>query len=130
MNHIVSDFIIRIKNATMARRREVVLPYSKLTKSIADVLVKEGVLESVSEEEIDARKVLKARVKYDRRNAVVSNVEIISKPSLRVYMRAGDIIKREKKRLSTVIVSTNHGVMTGKEAQKQGVGGELLFEVW
>ena len=130
MNHTVSDFLIRIKNATLARRKETVLPFSNMNKEIGKVLVKEGYLESIKEETEKGRKSLRAVIRYEKRIPVLTDVEIISKPSLRIYESAkhiGDIERRGKK---TVVMSTSKGVMTGVDAKKKQAGGEILFIVW
>ena len=130
MNHKVSDFIIRIKNATMARRKEVVLPFSNINKEIGKVLVKEGFLESIKEENAKGKKSLIAVVRYEKRIPVLTDVVIISKPSLRVYESVKHVGNIERKGKKTVIISTSMGVMTGQEARKKGVGGEILFTIW
>lgn len=130
MNHLVSDSVTRIKNALMARRKEVRLPYSRLVKEIGKVLVKEKYLKNIKEEVEEGKKVLIATVQYERRIPVITDIAILSKPSLRLYADKAEIAKRERRGRHTFVLSTSKGVMTGKEAQKQGVGGELLFEVW
>jgi small subunit ribosomal protein S8 len=127
MNYLVADLIVRIKNAASANRREVSLPYSKLSKAISDVLVKEGFLKEVKVVEEDGKKSIQVVVAYKKRIPVLTSISIVSKPSLRVYITAGDLSKARG--YNTKILSTNRGVMTGKEAQKEGVGGELLFEI-
>lgn len=129
MNYLVADSIIRVKNAAEAKRKEVELPYSKLIVAIAKVLEKEGFLKSVVEEEVDGKKLIKAVVAYNRRIPVLTDVSIVSKPSLRVYVSAADLKYRSKRGYKTLIISTSKGVMTGKGAQKEGLGGELLFEI-
>lgn len=130
MNYLVADLLIRIKNAAKARRRTVVLPYSKLNKEITKVLVKENFLVSAKEETQENRKVLVAEVAYDRRLPVLTDVTIISKPSLRKYARSNDATTLAGKGLGMTVVSTSQGLMTGKEAFKKGVGGEVLFKIW
>ena len=129
MNYHVSDFIIKIKNASLAHRPEVRMPYSKLILAIGKVLVKEGYLAEVKEEATDGKKEIVATVRYVKRKPVLHNVTIISKPSLRVYVPTTGL-KTPQKRSMTNILSTSSGVMTGKEAEKKGVGGELLFSIW
>lgn len=128
--YLVSDFIIRLKNAALARRREVILPYSKLNKAIGQVLVKNNILSSVKEETQDGKKVLVATIIFEKRLAAFTDVEVISKPSLRVYAGADDKVSLVGRGLGTTVVSTNQGVMTGREAVKKGVGGEVLFKIW
>jgi len=130
MNHSVSDFIIRIKNATMARRKEVDLPYSNLNKEIGRVLQKEGFLSEFKELKDKNKKMLHATIAYEKRNPVLSDAVIISKPSLRVYSPSKDISKIERRGKHKVILTTSQGVMTGMEARKKGLGGEILFEIW
>ena len=130
MNHNVSDFIIRIKNAALANRKEVILPFSNINKEIGKVLVREGFLENIKEESQKNKKSLRATVKYEKRIPVLTNVVIISKPSLRVYETAGKISAIERKGKKTVIISTSQGVMSGKDAVKKRIGGEILFTIW
>lgn len=130
MNYQVADFIIRIKNSALAKRKQVVLPYSKLNKEIGRVLVKNGFLEEIKDSVIDNKKTLTGTVKYYRRIPILTNIEIISKPSLRVYGTVKDILELEKRGKRKVVVSTSQGVMTGIEAKKKGIGGEILFAIW
>ncbi len=130
MTYLVADFVIRLKNAALARRRQVTLPYSKLNKAIGQVLVKQGILSSFKEETVEGKKVLVATIHFDKRTAVFTDVAVISKPSLRVYAGATDKVELVGRGLGTTVVSTNQGVMTGKEAVKKGVGGEVLFKIW
>lgn len=123
------DFIIRVKNAYRARRKQVSMPFSKNSKAIAQVLVKEGFLSKVETVETDGKKTLVAHLRYENRKPVFHDVTLISKPSLRVYVGLNDIVLY-KDRAMTAIISTSSGVMTGKEAVKKGVGGELLFKLW
>jgi small subunit ribosomal protein S8 len=130
MNYTIGDFIIRIKNAVMARRKTVDLPYSKLCKAVGQVLVKEKFLTQIKEEEVDGKKKLVAHIAYDKRVPAFTDVLIISKPSLRVYSKASDQSKLRGRGIGKIIVSTSKGIMTGQDAVKQGMGGELLFKVW
>ncbi len=123
------DFIIRIKNSYRARRKQVKMPYSNSSKAVAQALVKEGFLAKVEVIEEEGKKVLVAHLRYENRKPVFHEVKLISKPSLRVYV-GSDEIATDKDRAKTSIVSTSSGVMTGKEAVKKGVGGELLFKIW
>ncbi len=129
MNYTVGDFIIQIKNATLARKKELVTPFANIKKAIAKALIKEGFLDNVKEEIVDGRKMLVVGIRYSSRKPTLTDVKLVSKPSLRIYVEAKDINKRQG-RAETAIISTNLGVITGKEAVKKGVGGELLFKVW
>lgn len=130
MNHTISDFIIRIKNAARARRKTVILPYSGLTKDVADVLVKEGFLDTVKEQQEENKRSLVATITYEKLMPRFTDVVILSKPSLRKYARKTDAANLRGKGLDVTVVSTSQGVMTGKEAFQKGVGGELLFKIW
>lgn len=130
MNYHVGDSIIRIKNAYLARRKTVSLFSSRMTKSVAETLVRAGFLRDVKVEEKDGHKVLTATLRYEKRDPVLTDVAIVSKPSLRVYKKAFVSSPEERKGIIVSVVSTNLGVMTGEEARKKGVGGEVLFRVW
>jgi|SRR5579872_2039229 len=130
MNYLVADFMVRLKNAALARRRTALLPYSKLNKAIGQVLVKEGILGSLKEESTDNKKSLVATINFDKRVAVFTDVAIISKPSLRVYAPSDDRVGLVGRGLGITVVSTNQGVMTGRQALKKGIGGEVLFKIW
>jgi small subunit ribosomal protein S8 len=130
MNYHIADFIVRIKNASAARRKEVVMPYSNSIRDIAKVLVKEGFLAGTKEEEVDGQKVVRVTLRYVKRKPVVTSVEVISKPSLRTYVQKKVVAGRHLRDAKVAIMTTSKGIMTGKEALKQGVGGELLFKVW
>ena len=130
MNHTVSDFVIRIKNAALARRREVFVPYTRITKEIAKVLEKEGFLEEVKEQTVDKKKILKLKVRYKNRIPVLTDVKIISKPSIRVYTPSKNINTSQRKGMFIFILSTSKGILTGHEAEKKNLGGEVLFKIW
>ena len=114
----------------MSKRKEVVLPFSNINKEIGKVLVKEGFLESIKEESKDGKKELLAVIRYEKRIPVLNDVEIISKPSLRVYSTSKKILEIGKRGRRKVIVSTSQGVMSAMDASKKGVGGEILFAIW
>lgn len=130
MNYTVGDIVIRIKNAVQARRRKVSFNDTKLTKAILKLLAAQGYLGSIKEDVQENKKVLVADIASYSRQAVFSDVEIISKPSLRVYANAAELSKKQRQTLGQLIVSTSNGLMTGKEAIKKGLGGELLFAIW
>lgn len=130
MNHSVSDLLIRIKNSSMAKRREVVLPYSKINFEIGKTLVREGFLEDIKEVKDGNKKSLTAVIKYEKRLPVLTDLIIVSKPSLRVYKSTNEISAVERRGRHKVVLSTSKGVMSGEEARKNKVGGEILFEIW
>src|SRR3972149_3644260 len=129
MNYLVADFIIRIKNSALSKRKEVILPFSNINKEIGKVLVKEGFLENIKEESKEGNRKLIAAIKYEKRIPVLTDVLVISKPSLRVYSTVKKIPEIEKRGRRKIIVSTNQGVMTSYDARKKGLGGEILFSI-
>ena len=130
MDHSVSDFLIRIKNAGLARRHEVTMPYSNINKEIAKVLKKEGYLSEVKESKDGSKKTINVTIAYEKRKPVMTDVVIISKPSLRVYKPKKNIKDIEIRGRHRVVMSTSQGVMTGEDARKKGIGGEILFKIW
>ena len=130
MNYRVSDLIIRIKNAARAKRKQVVLDNLKINKAICKVLVTEGFLEGFEIDTREGRKVIVAIIKYAKRNPILTDVLVVSKPSLRKYAAAVEIPGIQRKGHHTIILSTNKGIMTGREALRQNMGGEILFRIW
>lgn len=129
MTDPIADFIIRIKNAFMANKREVSVPYSKMKKSIADILEEEDYIESVEVVEGKPFARIKMRLRYVGRMPAVTEVKRLSKPGRRLYSAVNDI-PRSLGGYGITIVSTNKGVMTDAQARKQNVGGELLCQIW
>ena len=129
MNYILGDFVIQLKNAALAHRKAVVAPYANINKAVATVLKKEGFVDSVSEETIDGKRMLSVSLRYQRRKPAITDIDLISKPSLRTYIAAHEIGSKQG-RSTTAILSTNAGVLSGNDAMKKGVGGELLFKIW
>lgn len=129
MNYTIGDFVIRLKNAALARKKELYVPFSKIQKEIGKVLVKEGFLEDIKEDEIEGKKTLYVKLRYQRRRPSITDITVISKPSLRIYIGSDEIAKKQGK-ARTIILSSNNGIITGKEAMKKKIGGELLFKIW
>lgn len=129
MNYVIGDFVIQLKNASLAHKKAMVVPYANLSKAVAQVLKKEGFLEEVKEETIDGHRMLSVSLRFQNRKPAITNVHLVSKPSLRTYVKPGEIARKQG-RATTAVLSTNVGVLTGKEAIKKGVGGELLFQIW
>lgn len=124
------NYVIAIKNAAKAQRREVKLPYSKLNKEISKVLKSLGFLEDFKEEKNGKIQIISAKLAYDKRTPRFVDVTIFTKPSLRKYISKGKIRDLERKGNRTLVISTSQGVMTGREAVKKGIGGEILFAIW
>lgn len=128
MNYPVADYLIQVKNAYMASRNEVVYPYSKVVLAIAQILKEEGYIKDVKEEVVEERKTIKSTLLYRGNDGALTNVQIISKPSLHKYVGKQEVRKVANK-FSTAILSTNQGIVSNKKAVKLGVGGELLAKV-
>lgn len=129
INYPVSDCIVRIKNAVFARRRKTIISLTSLNKEICKVLVKEGFLEDLKEVSYSGKKVLEVFPKYERRSPVLTDVMVVSKPSLRIYTSNKDIPLLQRG-MYTVIISTPQGIMSSRQAYKKGLGGEVLFKIW
>jgi small subunit ribosomal protein S8 len=126
----IADMLTRIRNASRARHADVVVPASRTKRQIARILVEEGFIADVREEQDGPRQVLRVTLKYvDGKAPVVSGLKRISKPGLRVYARKTEI-PRVLGGLGLVIVSTSQGIMTGAQAHKAQLGGEVLAYVW
>ena len=126
----IADMLTRIRNASQARHQELTLPSSKMKREIARILVDEGFIESFATQQDGVQESLTIALKYvEGRTPVVSGLKRISKPGLRVYARKTEI-PRVLGGLGLAILSTSHGVMTGSQARKLNLGGEVLCYVW
>jgi small subunit ribosomal protein S8 len=126
----IADMLTRIRNASLARHRELTLPSSRMKREIARILVEEGFVESFSTSQDGIQEMLVLQLKYvEGRTPVVSGLKRISKPGLRVYARKTEI-PRVLGGLGLVVLSTSRGVMTGQQARKLNLGGEVLCYVW
>ena len=126
----IADMLTRIRNASRAHHLEVVVPACRVKREIARILVDEGFIASFDEGRDGVHPVITLNLKYvDGKASVVSGLKRISKPGLRVYARKTDI-PRVLGGLGIVIVSTSQGIMTGAQARKAQLGGEVLAYVW
>jgi len=128
MSDPISDMLTRLRNAGRAFLPEVQLPHSKLKEGIAQLLKKEGYLSEVVVEGQPIKK-LKIKLKYTGRKPVIEGSRRVSSPGLRRYVGA-TAVPRVRGGMGTSILSTPEGIMTGTQARKKNVGGELLCEVW
>lgn len=126
----ISDFIIQIQNASRAGKTQVSLPFSKMKLAIAEALKKEGYLSNVETKGRKIKKALEVELTVDENGvSKIKGVKRISKPSKRVYMGADDI-QPIKYGHGIIILSTPNGILSGKQAGRERVGGEVLFEIW
>jgi small subunit ribosomal protein S8 len=127
MTDPIADMLTRIRNAHRALLPTVEMPHSKLKESIAHILKKEGYVTDVAVE--GSPKIIKLKLKYDGRKGVIEGLRRVSTPGLRRYVGATDI-PRVRGGLGTAIISTSQGLMTGVQARKNNIGGELLCYIW
>jgi small subunit ribosomal protein S8 len=126
----VADLLTRIRNAISARQQKLDVPASKLKSEIARILKEEGYLSNFKTTEEAGQRVLRLYLKYGTNNdAAITNVSRVSRPGCRVYVGHTEI-PRVLGGLGINILTTPKGVMTGRQARKTGVGGEILCEVW
>ncbi len=125
----IADMLTRIRNASQARHADVMVPASRTKLAIAKILREEGFIEDFSEGQEGPMAVLRLKLKYVGKVPVVSGLKRVSKPGLRVYAAKTDI-PRVLGGLGIVIVSTSRGIMTGSQARKGQLGGEVLAMVW
>ncbi|PYY16566.1 MAG: 30S ribosomal protein S8 [Acidobacteria bacterium] len=126
----VADLLTRIRNAVSARQQKLDVPASKLKMEIARILKEEGYISNFKATEENGRKVLRVYLKYSSGNdAAITNLARVSRPGCRVYVGHTEI-PRVLGGLGINILTTPKGVMTGRQARKSGIGGEILCEVW
>ena len=129
MSDPISDMLTRIRNAGNALLPGVEIPHSNIKESIARVLKREGYISDVAVEGAVAQKRIKLKLKYQGRKSVIDGLKRVSSPGLRRYVGAQEI-PRVRNGMGTAILSTPAGILTGNEARRQNVGGELLCYVW
>jgi small subunit ribosomal protein S8 len=126
----IADMLTRVRNAIVARHPKVDVPASKLKAEIARILKEEGYIANYKVAEEGVKKVIKIYLKYGPNNSpVITKIERISRPGCRVYVGQSDI-PRVQGGLGINIRTTPRGVMTGRHAHKEGVGGEVLCRIW
>jgi len=127
----ISDMLTRIRNACLVRHPTTNVPTTKITRSIAIVLQEEGFIDGYTEEGEGIKKHLVISLKYKgrTRQPIINKLERVSKPGYRVYSNRKDL-PRVLGGIGIAIVSTSKGIMTDREARRQGVGGEVLCYVW
>ena len=124
INYPVGDFLIQLKNAAMARRREVVVDSTKIIKAVAAAMKEEGYLERVTMKEGK----LTAILSYRKKEPVLINLKLVSRPGLRIYQDVDDLERFRGP--SIFILTTPKGVISSRKAIKKRVGGEVIVQVW
>jgi small subunit ribosomal protein S8 len=127
----ISDMLTRIRNSSLVKHQTTEIPSTKMTRAIAAVLKQEGYIGDIEEtgEGVERKIVLTLRYKGKNRQPLITTLKRVSKPGLRVYSTSKDLPK-VLGGIGIAIVSTSKGIMTDREARKQGVGGEILCYVW
>lgn len=128
MTDPISDMLTRIRNGQQARQAVVAMPASTLKLAVARVLLSEGYINGISEQEDGPKKTLTIELKYFENEPVIERIERVSRPGLRIYKSANEL-PRVLGGLGIAIVSTSRGVMTDREARSGGHGGEVLCVV-
>ena len=129
MTDPIADMLTRIRNAITAKKETVEIPASNMKKAIADILLSEGYVKDVKLVEDGYNGKIAVTLKYSDKKSVINGLQRVSKPGLRSYSGVEDMPK-VLGGLGTVILSTNKGILTGKQAKAQGVGGEVLCYIW
>jgi small subunit ribosomal protein S8 len=126
----IADLLTRIRNGAQARLATVQVPHSKIKLEILRILQAEGYIKSFEVTTETKFPAINIQMRYDhKRNPVISKIQRVSKPGLRIY-KANNEIKPIRSGLATLIISTSQGVMTDRDARRKHVGGEVICEVW
>jgi small subunit ribosomal protein S8 len=130
-NDTISDMLTRIRNANLARHQTTQVPATRMTRSVAEVLKSEGFITDFEEAGDGVQRHLVVTLKYrgKQRQPIINTLKRVSTPGLRVYSNRRDL-PRVLGGIGIAIISTSSGIMTDREARKQGVGGEVLCYVW
>ncbi len=129
MTDPIADMLTRIRNAIIARHKDVEIPQSKEKLAIAEILLKEGYIKGFTKIENPVQNTLLVELKYIDDKNVITGLERVSKPGLRIYSGVADLPK-VLNGMGIAIVSTSKGVMSDREAREQHIGGEVLAYVW
>lgn len=129
MTDPIADMLTRIRNGNMKKHESVEVPASNMKKNLAQILLDEGYINGYNVTEDDKQGMITIDLKYVNDERVISGIKRISKPGRRVYVRSGEV-PYVLGGLGIAILSTSHGVMTDKQARKEGVGGEVVCYVW
>ncbi|MFM8715999.1 MAG: 30S ribosomal protein S8 [Spartobacteria bacterium] len=129
MTDPIADMLARLRNAAAAGQASLTLPYSKLKSDIAQILKKEGYIKETELVTIEGHQNIKIQTKFVNKTSAITGLKRVSRPGLRRYVGAGEI-PRVLGGMGIAVLSTSRGILTGHEARKQKVGGELLAYIW
>lgn len=128
MTDSIADLLTRIRNSQAADKISVNVEAAKMKRAVVEVLKDEGYIEDYSMEEVDGKTVINVKLKYLQGEPVISEIQRVSRPGLRVYRGAGDL-PTVNGGLGIAIISTSRGVMTDRAARQAGIGGEVVCTV-
>ncbi|HPS40935.1 MAG TPA: 30S ribosomal protein S8 [Candidatus Woesebacteria bacterium] len=129
MTDPIADMIIRIKNSVMAGRKDLLVPHSKMKEAVAKILKDFNYIEAYELVDSSGFKQIKITLKYIGKTSVINGVKRVSKPGCRIY-KSASTIPNTLNGYGLTILSTNKGIMDGKTARKNNVGGEVLCQIW
>ena len=129
VNDVIGDLIVRLKNAGAIKKASVSIPFSSFKMAIAEKLKDAGYVRAIEKKGKKARKTLDIALKYEGGKHVISGVRRVSKPGRRMYKNVHEITPVRYGH-GALVLSTPKGILTDKEARKEKVGGEALFEIW
>jgi len=125
----IADYLVRIRNAISAGHEKVDIPKSRVKVELTKILKEEGYITNYKLQDESKQGSIRIFLKYSDGSSVITGMKLVSRPGCRIY-KAKDDVPKVMGGLGIAVVSTSKGIMTGHESHKQGVGGEVLFEVW
>lgn len=125
----IADFLTRIRNGGTAGHRYVLCPRSNVKVALSKILLEQGYIAGFTEEKNDVQGEIKIELRYFKKKPAFKQITRVSKPGRRIYVPS-DQIPRVKNGLGIAIISTSRGIITGKEAKKHNIGGEVICTVW
>lgn len=130
MTDPIADFLTRIRNANMVYQEKVEVPASRMKRALAEILKNEGYIKNYEYIEDGKQGILRLYLKYGpNKEKVITGLKRISRPGLRIYARKGEIPK-VLGGLGVAVISTSKGILTDKQARREGVGGEVICYIW
>lgn len=125
-NYPIGDYLIQVKNAARAGRREILVDQSNFVENVAKCLKRMGILESV---EVKDKKVV-SRLSYHKKAPILMDLKLVSAPGLRKYVSIEGLMGRKRKNASVLVLSTPQGILSSSECMKKNAGGEVIAEIW
>lgn len=125
----IADMLTRIRNAVAVKKPELILPFSKIKMSIANILVREKFVEAADKIKIGNFDFIRLKLKYVDQGPAIHHIKSVSTPGQRIYVSSKEL-PHVLNGYGTAIISTSKGLLTSQEAKQQNVGGELMFEIW